>query len=126
MKHYVGTYQLGFQDVQLFVDTESNGGSGTWNSGTYDKDKAKITIGIDCSQWYAYGTLVHETMEWAMTSLGSSFTPYAAFNSRATDSRLFVMTHKQFDEASQWSGNYINECQKDFLKAYRKYGKKKK
>ncbi len=126
MEKYVGTYQLGYQDVQLFVDPDSNGGSGSWNAGTSGKTGAKIVIGINCALWYSWGTLVHETVEYALTNLNASFAPASAFTSRSTDSRLFVATHKQFDEATQQSGNYIHECHKDFLKAYRKYHKNKK
>ena len=122
----VGTYQLGYTHVDLFIDPRANGGKAGWSLGEDEKrENIWVSIGTDMSRWYCYGTLLHEIMEIAFFELGVSWMPKRSFSPMQTDAVMFVVDHKKFDEATAWAGSFLNDCVKDFDKAYAKARKKK-
>lgn len=123
----VGTYQLGFRWVELFVELNGrSGGSGSLVPGKKGEyPPAHITINSGSCVAYAWGTLVHEVFELAATANQLSFEPVVTFAQGATDCRWFHFDHQQFSEIAQQVGCFLHNCHRDFDRAYRQAVRKK-
>lgn len=119
----LGTYQLGFQWVDLWLDPSSNDGSFVWTSDR--TENSRITVGI-YNQNYgdALGTLIHEAMENICCDLGLRFKRTAMY---ADDSGAywFNMNHVDFTEICSRLGPFIQLCQSDLMTAHHHYHPKK-
>jgi hypothetical protein len=119
----VGHYNLGPESVQLVI-REGTGGEFYANPGK--GECARIKLGVDGGQWAdVVCTLLHETMEMAMTRICCRFAPAPDYGQDHAG-YLFVMNHPQFSEASARVGVFITSALPDLSRAYSKWRKTNK
>lgn len=113
----IGTYQLGWRWVDLYLDNNGEGASFEIMPDNPKKSGAKIVIG-NAGQDVAecWKTLCHEAMELALTDCMARFRHDEAF-SRASDMYYFFCHHNQFTEATAMLGSFLLDCHKDFNKS---------
>jgi hypothetical protein len=124
----VGTYQLGYRWVDLFIERDSESGNFTWfpdnPSGPKNpKSHAEIVVGVDGTEWAAWVVLVHEACEAIMSDMGLRFRPSNRYVERSSDLYTFHFDHNQFTEVAARLGALISDCRSDFVKSVKKIKK---
>lgn len=119
--HLVGTYQLGPENVRLFVTDAKSGAS--FDCRPADKGCARLDIGIMNPSWsYCVGSLLHEAMEHTMHREGCGHKRTRDWTD-ATDTFLFVMNHLTFDRCVAVVAMFMIDCMADFGVAWKKSNK---
>jgi hypothetical protein len=116
---HVGTYQLGFQWVDLWMDPKLSGGEFV-SMPDGSKDRAKITVGVEGALWASWGILVHEVSEHILCELHVRFRPTNHYVNSASDLYHFAFNHNQFTELCARLGSFLCECRADFERAWKK------
>jgi hypothetical protein len=125
MKKLVGVYQLGFRNVELFADTEEDGGHVSLNPGKI----TEIVVGIHMPWADCIGTLLHEVYECVLVDMSTRYKQMPSYSFDSSDF-IFLLTHNQLSEAHERVANFLVDAEKDFAKMYellnRKPRKKKR
>jgi hypothetical protein len=106
---HVGTYQLGYRYVDLYLEPDSLGGSFQLNSGDPAKQRhATMTLGADhdCMS-DLMEVAAHETFEAACQELGCRFKPCTVYVANASDVYYFHLDHNQMSEITARVGNFL-------------------
>ena len=119
MKKLVGSYNLGFRPVNLFIDTDRTGGSVELTPEERGKPTA-INVGINSPLVIAVSTLLHEAYEACLIDLNARYEPHPAYSSESSDF-IFVMSHNQLGEAHDRVGEFLVDTYTAFVLAYNKY-----
>lgn len=124
MKKLIGTYNLGSENVRLYMTGESGG---CFYAAPKPADTAKIEVGADHAEWWqTAAVLIHEVTELAYYRHGLRYaqTPdYAADNGNY----MFIMSHTDFSEASARASIFIATAMPALEKQWHKWkGAKKK
>lgn len=119
----IGTYQLGFQWVDLWVDPTSDNGEFSWFS--KKQQNCRVMLGIASSDYsVVLGTLLHEIVESTCCDLKVRFQKTGLF-SDSTDQYHFMMDHNDFTELMARAGHFVRMSQLDLMKAHnRLHGKR--
>lgn len=116
----LGTYQLGYEWIDVRLDPTSGDGSVTWDSTVRPKMRTTITVGIhNKSLWKAYDILTHEVMEEAAMRLRLRY-KHTDIYGTTSDSYSFHMNHEEFTQLASHVGAFICELMKDFNKAWKR------
>lgn len=119
----LGTFLLGYENVDLFISFE--GGGGHLELSPDSNEKAFIKIGLAVESWdVILSLLLHETMEFLLLRAFSGFQP---INSTYIDTskRVFIMSHSLMDEICDRQAIFISEVLPRLADAYKKHCKKK-
>lgn len=121
----VGTYQLGFQWVDLWVDP-SGDSEGSFDFLTDEKRNGRLTVGIANKDYGdALGTLLHEAIEVMADDMQVRFRHSNSYT-QSSDMYTFIMDHSQFTELCARAGSFVRQCQVDFMVAHLKLHPKSK
>jgi hypothetical protein len=119
----VGTYEMGWEHVQLVL-REGSGGEFFLVPG--DIDCPRIKIGADREHWkHLLVVLLHEAGELAAARMKCRYTPTEEV-AGDVHSYLFVMTHPQFSEIQGLAAEFVANCWDDLGKAWNRWCKRKK
>ncbi len=122
MKKYIGTYYIGPGQAKLFLRS-GYGGDFSWIPA--DGKISEICIGADHKEWrMVISTLIHETMEYAMTQIGVRYCPSVDWG-EDNGAYTFVMSHTEFSEACGRAARFIEDAANPLQKAWREYHKPK-
>lgn len=117
----LGTYQLGFQWVDLWVDPTNRDGAFEFHPDR--KSFCTVTVGIR-SDGYAevLGTLMHELLEATACDLGARYKRSGMFT-ESSDCYYFQMNHNDFTELCARAAYFISMCQVDLMTVHKRYNK---
>lgn len=122
----IGVYSLGEETVKLL---DIPAGSGFRGSARFTPDgggQAEIHIVVDGNDWEdTLGSLMHESIEFRMHRAGCAYQG-AGIPRITSESYMFVMTHRQFDEQVEFASRFIASCFEDIKKIHDKRDKKQK
>lgn len=117
----VGTYQLGFRWVDLYIDPSVNGGQGCLMPGLDGSHpRAEISVGTKGTLGKAWGTLLHEVFELACCDRQVRFEPTHTFCGGESDCCCFHFDHTQYSELANHAGWVLFRCRAAFERAWRK------
>lgn len=117
---FVGCYQIGVENVDLFV---REGMGGEFYGCPEDSKCARIKVGLDNATWSgAVMILLHEAFEFAMERMRVRFTN-SSNSSRDNGGYLFVFTHAQFTHLCADASDFVADCLPDLAKAYKSWKK---
>jgi hypothetical protein len=116
----IGTYQLGWRWVDVWVDPELVGGNFEARFGAADIPECprpKMVIGLarlDLHQIFEVAT--HEAIEFVACYLGCRMRPTWAYEEYASDCYFFAFDHSKLTEIAARAGNFLCSIHDD-LKA---------
>lgn len=124
--YLVGTYTLGYDNVRLVADGETDGCPAAGWFNPFDGGCEKIVIRCNGKSWEdCVASLLHEAMESLMHKRGVGYSQSHAPR-ETTDGYLFVISHHEFDQFSDWAGSFLAACLPDFWEAWKKANKNNK
>ncbi len=109
MQKLLGTWNIGFENVELYATTGPSGSWGTTVLGPKDGGRNRIYVDITTEWQFTLDTLLHEVLEFQLIKLGHSYTPGLNLSTSSAD-KLFVFTHIQFTEVCSRSAWFLNEA----------------
>jgi hypothetical protein len=119
---FIGTYRIGFENVDLFGQITDNGG---FFDLCPDKNKAHMKVGLTDENWDATVSIIlHESMEFILLRANCAHAPIND-TCASLSNRLFVLTHSQLDEACDRQAGFISDALPALETAWKKYHKKK-
>lgn len=119
MKQYVGTYQLGSENVRLVLAHDDGGGC-FWACPTKG---VNATIQVSAQQdhwWQVVAVLMHEVTELAYYRAGLRFSQTPDY-ARDNGNYLFVMGHTDFSEANARAAHFLAQAMPEFAEAWNKW-----
>ena len=120
----VGTYILGFDNVRIELDGNTDGCAAAVWCNPADGGCTKIVIRCKGRTWAdGVASLLHEALESLMHRRGLGYSQSHAPR-EVTDGYLFVMSHHEFDQLSDWVGPFLAACLPDLGAAWSKVNKK--
>ena len=115
---YIGTYELGYENVDLYL---MDGRGGSLRFTPDEKALPRIALGGAYSDWQdIYTVLMHEAMEFALTRGGCRYGDSQDL-SNDTGAFVFFLTHTQFADVCSKATEFMVACHKDLHKAWIKY-----
>lgn len=120
----VGQYDLGTRRVNLFIDTDDQGGHFLTKDSPHGM--AEITVGLKNNRWgMIVSILLHEALEFQFMETGSRYIPNPDY-ACANDGYAFFMDHNGFSQAVTRTGEFLADVLTDLIKAVRAARKKPK
>lgn len=120
----IGVYCLGDESVKLLDVPSGSGFRGSARFTPNGGGQAEIGIVIDGKDWEdTLGSLMHESIEFRMHRTGCAYQG-AGIPRITSESYMFVMTHRQFDEQVEFASRFIASCLEDVKKIHDKREKK--
>ena len=123
--HLIGSYTLGMERVDLFVDPELNG---AYYSPCPMEGRTWIRVGYNYSNLGTWETVIasifHEAFELAASRMRLKWSDVMR-ESHSAANYLFVMTHEQFEEVMACTASYFAQCENDLWKHFQQSHKKK-
>jgi hypothetical protein len=119
----VGTYQLGYRWVDVFLDPKYSGGSFDFMPGWGPNDPkvhSEMIVGCDHAAWKSWGVLAHEAMEAVMSDMGLRFNATVRICPNSSDNYTFIFDHAHFTEVAARVGAFISEAGAEFSRAVEK------
>lgn len=117
MTKEIGTYELGYDNVRLFL-VKGRSGNFSLNPG---KQLPCITIGGEYAKWSdLYNILLHEAMEFALTRGGHRYANTQDLSCE-TGAFLFMFTHAQYSDCCAKASEFLVSCHKDLKIAWVKF-----
>jgi len=114
---YIGTWPLGWRNVDLYGRTEL-GGTTVHVSG---KGNGRVVVSLDYEEWReVLNVLLHETDEFLMHDRGHTYRATEALSGDINNC-LFVFRHHDFSETKAHQADFIAECYEPLRKAWRNY-----
>lgn len=119
----VGTYHLGFEQVQLVL---REGTGGEFYSSPGRGECARIKVGAqESNQWGAVlAVLLHEVWEIAMFRAHARYSPDNRVNPTNHADYLFVMDHQEFHDCCAKAAEFLVEAVPALATAYKDWHKK--
>jgi len=120
----IGTYELGVENVRLYL-ADGCGGA-TCRVVPNDNGCAMIILTSAQGDWGEnVCCLMHEAIEMLMHRRGTGY--YQTHTGREnTGAYLFVMSHAEFDQITEFASRLIVDCMGDLLKAWKMEQQKSK
>lgn len=119
---HVGTYQLGWSNVDLFLMPDNDGGC--FYMAPDDKSIPRIKVGLlDCVWTEVVNTLIHEALELVLARRYLRFIPTGRLSS-SHDSYHFHFDHNQFTESVTELAGFLVAVLPDVRKAFEKARRK--
>lgn len=107
----IGTYELGFRQMKVFVNPQTSGGA-------VDLRKCTMTIGTaDEDWWRVVAVLLHESIEAGMMDLHCRLNDTADGYS-SDDSVVFIMTHPQYSQVIGQAAEFLTLVLPDLAREY--------
>lgn len=107
----IGTYELGFRQIHLYVDQKSTSGSVGLRS-------CKMVIGTEDTDWWrVVALLLHEAIEAAAIDLHCRFNDTSDGYS-SDDSVVFHMTHPQYSQVIAQAAEFLTSALPDLAREY--------
>jgi hypothetical protein len=117
---YIGTYTLGYFNVELFINPESSSArfdaSRTGKTGRMELGASKPFR----NQEALLDLLLHETFEVAALNLDLR---YERHGNNSSQDMLFVFTHEQFNRVCRMQAGFISEALPHLMNAFNKLKK---
>jgi hypothetical protein len=124
--YLVGTYTLGYDNVRVVADGDTYGDAAAVWYNPSDGGCEKIVLKCKGRTWGdCVAGLLHEAMEAMIHRRGLGYSQSHAPR-EVTDGYLFIMSHHEFDQLSDWVGPFLAACLPDFSEAWKKANKKNK
>ena len=116
----VGTYTLGYDNVRIELDGNTDGGAAAIWYNPADGGCQKIVMRCKGRCWEdGVSSLLHEAMESMMNRGGMGY--YRAHTLReTTDGYMFLISHLRFSECCDWMGLFLAACLSDLRSAWTK------
>jgi len=120
----VGTYILGFDNVRIELDGNTDGCAAAVWYNPADGGCQKIVIRCKGKSWAdGVASLLHESMEALLHRRGAGY--FQAHAPReTTDGYMFLMDHYTFDQCCDWVGVFLSKCLPDLSAAWSKINRK--
>ena len=116
----IGTYELGWQNVQLVL---RSGTGGNFYMLPGDIKEPRIKVGADYDKfWQVIACLLHEAEELAMAIRMCRYTPEDDVMGDI-HAYTFFMTHSQFHDVQAATGYYLVSCWDDLKKEWEEWKK---
>ena len=116
----VGTYTLGYDNVRIELDGDTEGSAAAVWYNPKDGGCQKIVMCCKGRSWEdVVAGLLHEAMESIMHRRGLGYSRAHAPR-EVTDGYMFLMSHHEFDECCDWVGPFLTACLPDLNAAWRK------
>ncbi|MEO7099085.1 MAG: hypothetical protein ABI162_06965 [Luteolibacter sp.] len=117
MKKLLGKYVIGYEVIEVYTDTDRDGGLFYLPDGR--NDLGQMVIGLDGPSWpLVLSTLIHEAIEYAAVRQHTRFEP-SMDTSKSTGAYRFFMTHEEFTEVLAVATELIAETQLPIARRYR-------
>lgn len=101
---YVGTFPLGFMNVELYAITDET--NGYFFTRPDDKSPGRIKVGIDTEHWdQVVAILLHETFEMVCSHMNLRYEVSGAVGDAS--SYTFIFNHTQFCDACDRQARFI-------------------
>lgn len=115
----LGSYPIGFNYVDLWLDPHLWGGSFSWAREV--GGNTKMVIGIaDEKYGNTLAVTMHEAVEMCAVEMGLRFTPSDG-EIEASDCYRFIMDHNQFSEVLARAAQFICAIQPDLMTYHSRY-----
>lgn len=121
MKKIVGNYRLGFRNVRLYLDFESEDSHVILTP--KDRGATEICVCADCPFYDSVSGLLHEAYELMLIDLSTRYKVQPSFSFESSD-YTFIVTHNQLGEAHDRVGTFLSDVYEDFNKVYEKYSRR--
>ena len=103
----VGTYILGFDNVRIELDGNTDGGAAAVWCHPADGGCQKIVIRCKGKSWAdGLASLLHESMEVLLHRRGAGYSQAGAPR-ETTDGYMFLMDHHTFEQCCDWTGVFL-------------------
>lgn len=113
---HVGTFQLGWTNVDLYLDPDESGGC--FYFAPNDKDTPRIRVGLDGMSWRdVVEVLLHETLELVLTRRDLRYVPTGRI-ACGHDSYVFHCDHNDFTQAVAEAAAFMVDTVPAVSKAY--------
>ena len=121
----VGTYTLGYDNVRLEADGDTDGSAAAVWYNPSDGGCTKIVVRCKGKSWgECVAGLLHEAMESLMHRRGLGYLQAHAPRD-TTDGYLFVLSHFQFDQCTDWVGVFLTHALPDLSAVWTKINDQK-
>ena len=115
---YIGTFPLGNQNCDLYVDKDLAGGEFSTCPGEHDLPR--ITVGLSYDDWHdCLATLIHECFEAAMLIRQVRFCKSEKINGDMADYQFFF-DHAEFGNICSMASTFLCDGLPMVAKEYRK------
>lgn len=95
---HIGKHQLGWREIDLYVQPYSSGGS--FQAVPGDGRDAIMKIGMDHDCWpEVMEVILHEAHEFNLCDLGVGYRPQNVYSGNCSDGVFFMYNHNQHTEA---------------------------
>lgn len=116
---HVGTYQLGFQNVDLFVLPHDTGGEFFLCPDTHSPPR--IIIGLNYPSWpECLAILLHETIELTLCTQNHRFQRSGKLSGDLADF-TFILDHSQFSQVIAIASTFLSNSIPELAAHYQKY-----
>jgi hypothetical protein len=121
-KAKIGTFPVGFQNVDLFVSSSLQGGE--FDLSSDETSLPSITIGLCLSGWEeCVSVLLHETYELILLITGCRYF-ISGDHSRDTGNYVFHFDHPHFSDICGRAATFVVPAMPVLARAFRAYEKK--
>lgn len=115
----VGTFQLGYEFVDLIAQTKEKGGCFCFCPDD-NASRARINVGVDYENWGSVVTvLIHEVLEFLFLRAERAYRSTGKMINDTGD-RLFILNHPEFAECCGRLAHFLVDVLPALHKVYRK------
>ena len=113
----IGTYQLGWRNIEVFADPTERGGA--FYFAPEPGKLSRIRVGMDYAEIRdAWSVLQHEALEMLMADHGARYLKSGSFCAGASDAYSFYFDHNQLTEIAAKLGHFTFDVHDDFSAAW--------